>query len=47
MIDELDKKILQVLAKDARQSVESVAEQIGLSATPTRRRIKNLEADFL
>ncbi|MEM6939973.1 MAG: Lrp/AsnC family transcriptional regulator [Pseudomonadota bacterium] len=43
-IDETDKKILQALSTDARRSVESVAAQIGLSTTPTRRRVKNLEA---
>lgn len=43
-IDETSKKILHALSTDARRSVESVAEEIGLSTTPTRRRIKNLEA---
>ena len=45
MMDDIDKKILHALSSDARRSVESVAEEIGLSTTPTRRRIKNLEAD--
>ncbi|WP_420337124.1 Lrp/AsnC family transcriptional regulator [Roseibium sp.] len=44
MIDELDKKILRAFSSDARRSIESVAEGIGLSTTPTRRRVKNLEA---
>lgn len=44
MMDDIDKKILRALSNDARRSVESVAEEIGLSTTPTRRRIKNLEA---
>ncbi|MXY33090.1 MAG: Lrp/AsnC family transcriptional regulator [Boseongicola sp. SB0664_bin_43] len=44
MMDDIDKKILHALSSDARRSVESVAEEIGLSTTPTRRRIKNLEA---
>lgn len=44
MIDKIDKKILQAFSGDARRSVESVAEEIGLSTTPTRRRVKNLEA---
>ena len=43
-IDEIGKKILHALSGDARRSVESVAEEVGLSTTPTRRRIKNLEA---
>lgn len=42
-LDEIDKKILQAFSKDARRSIESVAEEIGLSTTPTRRRVKNLE----
>ena len=44
MMDDIDMKILHALSNDARRSVESVAEEIGLSTTPTRRRIKNLEA---
>lgn len=43
-LDEIDKKILHALSADARRSIESVAEEIGLSTTPTRRRVKNLEA---
>jgi Lrp/AsnC family transcriptional regulator, leucine-responsive regulatory protein len=44
-IDSTDVKILQVLSKDARQSVERVAEQVHKSATPVRRRIKRLEEE--
>lgn len=43
-IDDTDRRILQALAADGRQSVEAVAETVGLSTTPTRRRIKALEA---
>jgi Lrp/AsnC family leucine-responsive transcriptional regulator len=42
-LDKLDKKILATLERDGRSSVEVVAERVGLSPTPTRRRIKHLE----
>lgn len=42
-LDQFDKKILAALQKDGRASVERVAEQVGLSPTPTRRRIRRLE----
>ncbi len=42
-LDKLDKNILAALTNDGRASVESIGEQIGLSPTPTRRRIKRLE----
>ena len=42
-MDQIDKKILSVLTEDGRASVETVAEQINLSPTPTRRRIRRLE----
>ena len=42
-MDRFDKKILSCLIEDGRASVETVAERIGLSPTPTRRRIKALE----
>ena len=43
MIDRIDRKILTVLTNDGRASVESVAGAVGLSPTPTRRRIRHLE----
>jgi len=42
-LDQFDKKILAALQRDGRASVERVAEQVGLSPTPTRRRIRRLE----
>ena len=42
-LDKIDKKIIHALTDDGRASVESIAETVGLSATPTRRRIKRLE----
>lgn len=42
-LDSIDIKILETLIDDGRASAESVAERIGLSPTPTRRRIQRLE----
>ncbi len=44
-LDEMDKKILHALSRDARLSVEKVAEQTNLSSTPVRRRIKRMETE--
>jgi Lrp/AsnC family leucine-responsive transcriptional regulator len=44
-LDAIDIKILDTLIDDGRASVESVAERIGLSPTPTRRRIRRLEEE--
>lgn len=41
--DQIDKKILDVLATDGRISVTALAARIGLSATPTQLRMKRLE----
>lgn len=43
MIDEKDRKIITALLEDGRASVETVADKVGLSPTPTRRRIQQLE----
>ena len=45
MLDETDKLIVSQLIQDGRASVETVAENIGLSPTPTRRRIRRLEEE--
>lgn len=42
-LDALDAKILKALAKDGRISARDLAEKIGLSVTPTLRRIRRLE----
>ncbi len=42
-IDATDRQILHALSRDARLSVERVSEQVNLSATPVRRRIRRLE----
>ena len=45
MLDEIDQAILRALASDGRASAETLAEKIGLSATPVRRRIRQMEAE--
>lgn len=42
-IDEIDRKILRILQKDASMSMDSVAEAVHLSRNACWRRIKNLE----
>lgn len=42
-MDVIDKKILNLLQADATLTVNQIAEQVGLSATPCWRRIQNLE----
>jgi Lrp/AsnC family transcriptional regulator, leucine-responsive regulatory protein len=43
MADRTDDTILRILEKDGRLSFNSLAEQIGLSKTPTWARVQNLE----
>lgn len=43
MLDAIDRKIVTALIEDGRASVETIADRIGLSATPTRRRLRRLE----
>src|ERR1700755_1474614 len=43
MPDRSDDAILRILEKDGRLSFNSLAEQIGLSKTPTWARVQNLE----
>jgi Lrp/AsnC family leucine-responsive transcriptional regulator len=42
-LDAIDRRILDVLAADGRASVVEVADAVGLSASPTLRRIRRLE----
>ena len=44
-LDKVDTKIMEVLSRDGRISWRDLAEQIGLSLTPTLRRIRRLETD--
>lgn len=42
MLDKIDRKILVALLEEGRASVETVAQRVGLSPTPARRRIRRL-----
>lgn len=44
-LDKLDRKILQLLQQDGRMSMKDLAEQVGLSITPTTERVKRMERD--
>lgn len=44
-IDKIDLKILKALAVDGRMAWSALAERIGLSLTPTLRRVRRLEED--
>jgi len=44
-IDEFDHRILAALQRDARQTNQALADQVGLSPTPCLRRVKRLERD--
>ncbi|MFO7277591.1 MAG: Lrp/AsnC family transcriptional regulator [Pseudomonadota bacterium] len=46
-IDRTDAKILQLLARDGRMSWRELADRIGLSLTPTLRRVRRLEKQGL
>jgi Lrp/AsnC family leucine-responsive transcriptional regulator len=43
MLDAFSQKILRLLQRDARRSVQEISEQVGLSSTPCWRRIKEME----
>jgi Lrp/AsnC family transcriptional regulator, cysteine-sensing transcriptional activator len=43
MIDRMDRKILEILQRDATVPVAEIGKQIGLSTTPCWRRIQKLE----
>jgi Lrp/AsnC family leucine-responsive transcriptional regulator len=40
----IDRKILRALQQDGRMTVQAIADQVGLSASPCLRRIRQLEA---
>lgn len=46
-IDAIDRKILSALQRDGRMSVVHLADLVGLSATPCKRRIERLEESGL
>ena len=41
--DQIDKKILRLLQKNARLNTKEIADKIGLSVTPTYERLKKIE----
>lgn len=43
VLDEIDRKILRLLQRDCKQTINEIAEQVGLSQTPCLRRIRNME----
>jgi Lrp/AsnC family transcriptional regulator len=42
-MDEIDRKLLQILQEDATQSIAQMAERVGLSPTPCWKRIQKLQ----
>ena len=42
-IDDIDKKLLRILQKDASLTTKQIAAEIGLTVTPVHERIKKLE----
>ncbi|GAB2458939.1 Lrp/AsnC family transcriptional regulator [Jatrophihabitans fulvus] len=43
-VDEIDRRILQLLQQDGRRTVRDVAERVNLTVAPVSRRIARLEA---
>lgn len=46
-LDRIDRRILSALAEDGRISWRDLSERVGLSLTPTLRRVRRLEEDGL
>ena len=44
LLDQRDVEILAELQRDSRQSVQQLAERVGLSATPCWKRVKDMES---
>ncbi len=42
-IDDIDRRILNLLQQDARLTVQEIADKVGLSASPCHRRMRRLE----
>src|SRR5688572_30461685 len=42
-LDEVDRKIIELLRQDARRTVKDIAARVHLSAAPVKRRIERLE----
>ncbi|SRR5579862_2397851 len=45
MLDKIDKKLLELLQGDATLNIATLAELVGLSATPCWKRVKRLEEE--
>lgn len=45
VLDDIDRRILRELQRDARLTHQELSERIGLSPTPCARRIRRLESD--
>ena len=43
MLDDFDRKILDIISRDARISITDLSRQVGLSKTPCHARLKKLE----
>ncbi|MFV3326757.1 Lrp/AsnC family transcriptional regulator [Pseudomonas sp. NY15372] len=43
LIDEIDRRILRVLSRDGRASLQEIGKQVGLSSSPCWQRIKRME----
>lgn len=43
MLDDIDKEILRLLRQDGRRTVRDMANQVGLTVAPVKRRIDRLE----
>ena len=46
-LDDIDHRILELLAENARRSTQDIAQRVGLSASPVKRRIDRLESSGL
>lgn len=44
-LDDIDRRILDVLQRDGRISFEDLARQVGLTASPCLRRVRRMERD--
>lgn len=42
-LDEIDRKLLRLLQRDSRKSIQELGEAVGLSASACHRRLKSLE----
>jgi len=44
-LDSVDMKIIEMLVEDGRQTLKDISDEVGLSTSGVRRRIKNLEEE--